>query len=163
MNAPNNDSGVVCADVAHVLFSGWNEKLVVSNYKMKTISSTTDWPFHLNVKSAAWTDLTVGPTIISYLDDKNATRRNQSVEIWLKMKLEGFNKESGVQHEPRGGFTAHFTVCIYITTILNKHLPANNCVLNYEAHTHLSSFPWKPPVRDAFNTLGPCCFVRQKL
>lgn len=56
INAPNNDSGVVCADVANILFSGWNGKLMVSSYKMKTISFTIDCPFHLNVKSAPWTD-----------------------------------------------------------------------------------------------------------
>lgn len=79
INAPNNDSEVVCADVANILFSGWNEKLVVLSYKMKTISFTIDYPFHLNVKSAPWTDLTVSPMMISNLGRKKKCHRTQSV------------------------------------------------------------------------------------
>lgn len=79
INAQNNDSGVVCADVANILFSGWNEKLMVSSYKMKTISFTIDYPFHLNVKSAPWTDLTVNPMMISNLGNKGKSHRTQPV------------------------------------------------------------------------------------
>lgn len=80
INAPNNDSGLVCADVLYILFSGWNEELVVSSYKMKTISFTIDYPFHVNVKSAPWTHLTASPSMtICYLGNKRKCHRPQPV------------------------------------------------------------------------------------
>ena len=75
IDAPNNDSGVVCADVANVLFSGRNEKLKVSSYK---ISFTIDSPFHLNVNSVPQTHLTVSPAMtISYVGNKRKCIRRQ--------------------------------------------------------------------------------------
>lgn len=50
---------------------------MVSGYKMKTVSFTIDCPFHFNVKSEPWTDLTVGPMIISYLGNKRKCHRTQ--------------------------------------------------------------------------------------
>lgn len=54
------------------------------------------------------------------------------------MEEEVFNKQRGVQYEPQHGFTVHFIVCIYISTILNKHLSAS--ILKDETHTsqHIS-------------------------
>lgn len=98
---------------------------------MKTISFTTDYPFDLNVKSVSWTDLTVAPKMISYVGNKSATG------TLSENGRRGFNKQCGVQYEPHHGFTVHFIVCIYISTILNKHLSASICVLKDETHTHI--------------------------
>lgn len=67
-----------------------------------------------------------------------------------------------MQHEPGGGFTANFIVCM----ILNKHLPANDCVLKYEAYTHHSMFPWNLAMGNAvkrINKFVSCGFSCQKL
>lgn len=79
INVANKDSVVVCADVANLLFSGWNEKFIVSSYKMKRISYVLDCLFHLNLKSASWTQLTGGTKMNSYVHNKRRCHRTQPV------------------------------------------------------------------------------------
>lgn len=86
------------------------------------------------------------------------------------MEEEVFNKQRGVQYEPHHGFTVHFIVCIYISTILNKHLSASICVLKDEAHTHThastSSWNQQMPKDNALNRFtkcAPCCLFCQRL
>lgn len=169
INAPNKYSGFICADVDNILFSGWNEELIFSSYKMKTISFTTDCPFHLNLKSVPWTDPTlVQRWFLIWEIMESATGHNMSVGGWLKMEEELFNKQRGVQHEPHGGFTVHFIVCIYISTILNKHLSASNCILKHETRTHTRTYPWHQQLAKGnglkrVNKCAPCCLLCQRL